>query len=76
MPWAIYLAADATPPAWLYLALALFTTAFHFLNVVKDLQWDLDQGVLGLPQRLGKRDSITIAVFLAISGVLVLLFLP
>ena len=75
MPWAIFLAAGEKPPVWLYLALALFTTAFHFLNVIKDLQWDIDQGVRGLPQRIGKQPSIAIAALLAGCGVLVLLFL-
>jgi len=75
LPWAIFLAAGTTPPLWLYLALALFTTAFHFLNVVKDLQWDIAQGVLGLPQRIGKTRSLISASLLALAGVLVLLFL-
>ena len=68
LPWAIFLAAGENPPPWLYLALPVFTTAFHFLNVVKDLQWDIDQGVNGLPQRLGKTSSITIALLLALAG--------
>ena len=72
LPWAIFLAAGTTPPLWLYLALALFTTAFHFLNVVKDLQWDIAQGVLGLPQRIGKYPSVLTALLLATTGVLVL----
>lgn len=76
LPWAIFLGAGSTPPLWLYLALALFTTAFHFLNVVKDLQWDIEQGVLGLPQRIGKTRSVLTASLLAISGAAVLLFLP
>jgi 4-hydroxybenzoate polyprenyltransferase len=75
LPWAIFLAAGTTPPLWLYLALALFTTAFHFLNVVKDLQWDIEQGVLGLPQRIGKTRRLVSASLLALAGVLVLLFL-
>ena len=75
LPWAIYLAADSTPPPWLYISLALFSTAFHFLNVLKDLQWDLDQKVLGLPQRLGKNGSIFTALGLVFSGILALLFL-
>jgi 4-hydroxybenzoate polyprenyltransferase len=75
LPWAIFLAAGTTSPLWLYLALALFTTAFHFLNVVKDLQWDLEQGVLGLPQRMGKNWSVLTASILAMTGLFVLLFL-
>jgi len=76
LPWAIFLAADSTPPLWLYLALALYTTSFHFLNVVKDLQWDVEQGVLGLPQRIGKTGSVITAFILALAGFFVALFLP
>jgi 4-hydroxybenzoate polyprenyltransferase len=75
LPWAIFLAAGTNPPLWLYLALALFTTAFHFLNVVKDLQWDIEQGVLGLPQRIGKTPSLLTASILALAGFFVVLFL-
>lgn len=76
LPWAIFLAADTTPPLWIYLALALFTTSFHFLNVLKDLQWDLEQGVLGLPQRIGQTRSVITASILALAGFFVVLFLP
>jgi 4-hydroxybenzoate polyprenyltransferase len=75
LPWAIFLAAGTNPPLWLYLALALFTTAFHFLNVVKDLQWDIEQGVLGLPQRIGKTRSVITASILALAGFFVAFFL-
>lgn len=73
LPWAIYLGGGKTPPLWLYFALALFTTAFHFLNVLKDLQWDIEQGILGLPQRMGRAKSLVAATFLAITGALLLL---
>lgn len=76
LPWAIFLAADRNPPIWLYMALALFTAAFHFLNVLKDLQWDIDQGVLGLPQRFGKKWSIVTAAILALTAILTLLYRP
>ena len=68
MPWAVYVAAGRIPPAWLYLGFIAFASAFHFLNVVKDLNWDISQGVLGLPQRLGKRKSIAIAACLVVGG--------
>ena len=74
LPWAIYLSADKFPPVWLYLCFMLFSTAFHFLNVVKDLRWDLEQGVNGLPQRLGKKRSIAIAMlFISIGAFLIVL---
>lgn len=74
LPWAIYLPAGNTPPLWLYSTLALYSLSFHFLNVIKDLQWDLDQKVFGLPQRLGKKKSIAIAVGLAMMGTLNIIF--
>ena len=61
MPWAIYLAAGKHPPMWLYMDFALVSVAFHFLNVIKDLEWDRTQAVMGLPQRVGKWWSIGIA---------------
>ena len=72
LPWAIFLAAGEQPPIWLYLSLALFTVSFHFLNVLKDLESDINQGVLGLPQRMGKNGSIIVAAVLATLGVLVI----
>jgi 4-hydroxybenzoate polyprenyltransferase len=74
LPWAIYLSADKTPPLWLFLCFMIFSSAFHFLNVIKDLRWDLDQGVNGLPQRLGQKASIAIAMLLIfIGGILIVL---
>lgn len=73
LPWAIFLAADETPPLWLYLAFALFATAFHFLNVLKDLPWDLSQNVLGLPQRIGRKNSIFIAISCSVVGLITLI---
>ena len=71
MPWAIYLANGNTPPAWIYLGFISFSSAFHFLNVIKDLEADKSQGVMGLPQRLGRNASITIAGLLIVSGIVV-----
>jgi 4-hydroxybenzoate polyprenyltransferase len=75
LPWAIYLGADERAPVWLCLALALFTTAFHFLNVLKDLKHDIDQGVHGLPQRVGRTRSAVIAATLSLLAILSILFL-
>jgi len=68
MPWAVYEAAGKQPPTWIYLGFALFATAFHFLNVLKDLDFDIAQGVLGLPQRIGRRASISVAFVLVAAG--------
>ncbi len=72
MPWAIYSVVGSNPPAWLYIDFTLVSVAFHFLNVIKDLEWDRTQSVLGLPQRIGKRASIVVAVGLLMASLLVL----
>jgi len=72
LPWAIYASANRHPPVWLFIDFILVSVSFHFLNVIKDLEWDLEQGVKGAPQRLGKFWSIITAVLL---GALALLFL-
>ena len=74
LPWAIYLSAGKIPPLWLWLGFIFFSTAFHFLNVLKDLKLDLDQGVHGLPQQLGRNNSIAVAISLVIIGILILTF--
>jgi len=68
MPWAVYVAAGKHPPVRIYLGFALFATAFHFLNVLKDLDFDIAQGVLGLPQRIGRKASIAVAGILIVAG--------
>ena len=49
----------------------LFASAFHFLNVLKDIDSDIAQGVMGLPQVLGRQKSIAMALLLAALGALV-----
>ena len=73
VPWAIYISADKHPSLWLVLAFIIFSSAFHFLNVVKDLDMDVKQGVLGLPQRLGRKRSIAVAVFLILLGAILVI---
>jgi 4-hydroxybenzoate polyprenyltransferase len=73
LPWAIYVAAGTNPPSWMVLAFILISSAFHFLNVIKDMESDVSQGVIGLPQALGVRASIKIAALLAVLGVTVVL---
>ena len=75
LPWAIYLPAGNHPPLWLYLDFMLIAVAFHFFNVLKDFQWDVDQGVLGLPQRLGRNVSLIISISLTVLAVMVFIFL-
>ena len=69
LPWAIYVASGNTPPTWIVLGFILFASAFHFLNVIKDLEADIDQKVMGLPQVLGRKKSIAIAVLLGALGI-------
>ena len=75
LPWAIYLPAGNQPPLWLFIVFMLIAVAFHFFNVLKDFQWDINQGVLGLPQRLCRNASLVISISLVISAILVLIFL-
>ncbi len=71
LPWAIYLSAGERPPLWLVLGFIFISSAFHFMNVLKDLDMDISQGVLGLPQRVGRKRSIGIALLLLSIGLLV-----
>ncbi len=71
LPWAIYLAAGKHPPVWLYVDFILVSLAFHFLNVIKDLEWDGIQLVMGFPQRVGKLWNIVIAIVLVSLSILV-----
>jgi 4-hydroxybenzoate polyprenyltransferase len=58
----------------MWLGGALFGTAAHFINVIKDMSQDQVSGIKGLPQRLGKKRSITAAMLLIALGVLVLVY--
>ena len=69
LPWAIYVASGNTPPTWIVLGFILFASAFHFLNVIKDLEADIDQKVMGLPQVLGQKKSIAVAALLGALGI-------
>jgi 4-hydroxybenzoate polyprenyltransferase len=75
LPWAIYLPTGNRPPLWIFIDFMLISVAFHFFNVLKDFQWDINQGVLGLPQRLGRKSSLVISISLVIAAILVLIFL-
>jgi 4-hydroxybenzoate polyprenyltransferase len=75
LPWAIYLPAGNQPPLWLYLDFILIAVAFHFFNVLKDFQWDIKQGIMGLPQRLGRNVSLIISISLVVLALLLFIFL-
>ena len=73
LPWAVYSVAHKHPPTWLFLDFILVSMSFHFLNVIKDLEWDRTQSVLGLPQRIGKKWSAWTAGLLVLSAAFVAL---
>ena len=73
LPWAIYLASGKHPSTWLFVDFISISLAFHFLNVIKDLEWDRNQLVMGLPQRVGKKWSVAAAAICIVTGVLFLL---
>lgn len=64
LPSCIAISKDATPPLWMWLGGALLGSAAHFINVIKDLDQDRQSNIKGLPQRVGKRGSVGIAVLL------------
>jgi 4-hydroxybenzoate polyprenyltransferase len=72
LPWAVYSVAHRHPPTWLFLDFILVSMSFHFLNVIKDLEWDRTQLVLGLPQRIGKKWSASAATTLVAAAIIVL----
>ncbi len=72
LPSCVVISKDITPPTWMWLGGAIFGTAAHFINVIKDMDQDRASGIGGLPQRLGKRNSIVAAAFLSALGILAL----
>jgi 4-hydroxybenzoate polyprenyltransferase len=72
LPSCIAISKDITPPVWMWLGGAIFGSAAHFINVIKDMDEDRASGIGGLPQRLGKPKSIAAAVVLIVLGVLTL----
>lgn len=61
LPSCIAISKDINPPMWMWLGGALLGSAAHFINVIKDMDQDRASGIGGLPQRLGKRNSIAAA---------------
>lgn len=57
------------PPASLLLTSALVGMGAHFPNAVKDLDADLANGVLGLPQRIGRSWSMVASAACLAAGV-------
>jgi 4-hydroxybenzoate polyprenyltransferase len=74
LPSSIAISKEITPPAWMLLGGALFGMAAHFINVIKDMEEDQLSGIQGLPQRLGSKRSVFVAITLVASGVFAIYF--
>ena len=72
LPSCVAISKDVNPPVWMWLGGAIFGTAAHFINVIKDMDQDRASGIGGAPQRIGKRNSIFAAAFLIALGILAL----
>lgn len=70
LPSSVAISKDITPPLWMLLGGAIFGMAAHFINVIKDMEQDQVSGIQGLPQRLGSKKSIIVAITLIALGVL------
>ena len=68
LPSCIAISKDIAPPVWMWLGGAIFGSAAHFVNVIKDIDQDRASGIGGAPQRIGKRNSIVAAVLLIALG--------
>ncbi len=68
LPASVFFAINRTPPLWVLLTGSCLGIAFHFLNVIKDMNQDRKSKIGGLPQRLGKVLSIAIAIFMLIAA--------
>jgi 4-hydroxybenzoate polyprenyltransferase len=72
LPSCITISKDIAPPVWMWLGGAIFGSAAHFINVLKDIDQDRASGIGGAPQRIGKRSSIFVAALLIALGALTL----
>ena len=72
LPSCIAISKDVTPPLWMWLGGALLGCAAHFVNVLKDMDQDRASEIKGLPQIVGKKASIAIAVLLSAIAVALL----
>ena len=69
LPSSIAISKGITPPVWMWLGGALFGMAAHFINVIKDMKEDQISKIGGLPQRLGSKNSIWVAIILIAIGI-------
>ena len=73
LPSCMALSKSESPPTWMWLGGALFGMAAHFINVLKDMEADRVSEIGGLPQRLGSKKSIAVALLLIVSGIYTIL---
>ena len=69
LPSSIAISKGITPPVWMWLGGALFGMAAHFINVIKDMKEDQISKIGGLPQSLGTKNSIWVAIILVAVGI-------
>jgi 4-hydroxybenzoate polyprenyltransferase len=72
LPSSVAISKEITPPLWMWLGGALFGMAAHFINVIKDMKADQKSGIRGLPQILGTRNSVIVAILIIGMGLSVL----
>lgn len=75
LPSCVVISKGLNPPVWMWLGGAIFGTAAHFINVIKDMDQDRLSGIGGAPQRIGKANSIVAAAVLIALGVASVFFL-
>jgi len=75
LPSCVVISKSLHVPVWMWLGGAIFGTAAHFINVIKDMDQDRLSGIGGLPQRIGKANSIAAAAVLITLGAATVFFL-
>ena len=75
LPSCVVISKGLAVPVWMWLGGAIFGIAAHFINVIKDLDQDRLSGIGGLPQRIGKQNSIVAAAVLIALGAATVFFL-
>jgi len=75
LPASVFYGLERTPPLWILATGSLLGVAFHFLNVLKDLSQDRESAIGGLPQRMGKRNSLSAVITLLILAIASAIFL-
>ena len=76
LPASIFYAVDRTPPLFVLATGSLLGVAFHFANVLKDLNADRESAIGGLPQRTNKLISILIIAILVTTVIIILINSP